>query len=128
MADVADDYARLRDGTGAVWLDREAVRVAGPDAATFLDGQLSQDLKPLEVGAAAEALLLQPQGKIVAYLRVSRVGEDEYVLDTDAGFGEAVVERLARFKLRTKADIEPLPAWRCLAIRGARAHEVSYGT
>ena len=56
MADVADDYARLRDGTGAVWLDREAVRVAGTDAATFLDGQLSQDLNPLEVGAAAEAL------------------------------------------------------------------------
>ena len=124
---VALDYARLRDGTGAVWLDRDAVRVAGPDAATFLDGQLSQDLKPIEVGAAAESLLLQPQGKVVAYLRVSRIGDDDFVLDTDAGFGEAVVERLTRFKLRTKADVALLPDWRCLAIRGERAHEVSYG-
>jgi tRNA-modifying protein YgfZ len=127
MADLAEQYARLRDGTGAVWLARDAVRVAGPDAATFLDGQLSQDLKPIEVGGAAESLLLQPQGKVVAYLRVSRVGDDEFVLDTDAGFGEAVIERLARFKLRTKADIEVVPGWRCLAIRGVRAHEVSYG-
>src|SRR3954454_19371616 len=31
---------------------------------------------------------------------------DEFVLETDDGWGEAVVTRLSRFKLRTKADIE----------------------
>jgi folate-binding protein YgfZ len=72
-------------------------------------------------------LLLQPQGKVVALLRVTRVSDDEFILDTDAGSGAAVIERLERFKLRTKATIEPVDQWRCLAIRGPRAHEVAGG-
>lgn len=116
MSDLADDYRQLRDGVGAVWLERDAVRVAGPDALAFLDGQLSQDLKPLAVGGSAEALLLQPQGKVVALLRVTRESDEAFVLDTDAGFAGAVTERLDRFKLRTKADIEREPGWKCLAV------------
>src|SRR5438128_2185197 len=99
MADVAAGYAALRSAAGAVWLERDAVRVAGPDALVFLDGQLSQDLKVLGVGEAVDALLLQPQGKVVALLRVFREGDDAFMLDTDGGFGDVVVERLERFKL-----------------------------
>jgi folate-binding protein YgfZ len=121
------DYDTMREDVGAVWLARDAVRVAGPDALAFLDGQLSQDIKALAVGDAADSLLLQPQGKVVALLRVSRLGDDEFVLDTDGGFGVAISERLERFKLRTKATIEPIAGWRCLAVRGPRAHEVATG-
>ncbi|HZN15080.1 MAG TPA: glycine cleavage T C-terminal barrel domain-containing protein [Acidimicrobiales bacterium] len=124
MADTAADYRRLREDVGAVWLARDAVRVAGPDALTFLDGQLSQDIKALAVGGSADSLLLQPQGKVVALLRVTRVADDDFVLDTDAGAGTAVIERLERFKLRTKATIEPEPAWRVLAV--FRAGVVTY--
>ncbi|MDP1805888.1 MAG: glycine cleavage T C-terminal barrel domain-containing protein, partial [Acidimicrobiales bacterium] len=73
--------------------------------------------------ASTWALLLQPQGKVTAFLRVLRVGEEEFVLETDAGFGPAVIERLNRFKLRVKCELEPL-AWRCLAVRGPKAHEL----
>jgi folate-binding protein YgfZ len=64
--------------------------------------------------------LLQPQGKVDAFVRVVRVADDTFVLDTDAGHGAAVVERLSRFKLRTKAEIEARP-WSCLALRGPLA-------
>jgi hypothetical protein len=30
---------------------------------------------------------------------VWRTGDDEYVLDTDAGFGDAMTARLTRFKI-----------------------------
>ena len=116
MADVAADYELLRTDAGAVWLERDALRVAGPDALDFLDGQLSQDIKPLGVNDSAESLLLQPQGKVVALLRVTRVADDAFVLDTDAGWGATVMERLERFKLRTKATIEPEPSWQCLVV------------
>jgi folate-binding protein YgfZ len=66
-------------------------------------------------------LLLQPQGKVVALLRVCRVAEDAFVLDTDGGWGEVVEDRLKRFKIRVKAELSRLP-WRCLAIRGPGAH------
>jgi folate-binding protein YgfZ len=111
------DYRALRHEVGAAWLPRDVVRVAGPEAVAYLQGQLSQDVEGLEAGRSAESLLLSPQGKIDALVRVTRTAGDEFLLDVDGGYGEAVVGRLARFKLRTKADIEALD-WRCLAVRG----------
>jgi tRNA-modifying protein YgfZ len=102
------------------------VRVAGPDAVSFLEGQLSQAVTVLPQGGSTWAFLLQPQGKVVAFLRVLRVGEEEVVLETDAGFGPAVIERLNRFKLRVKADLDVLD-WRCVAVRGPLAHELVEG-
>jgi len=94
--------------------------VRGPDASEYLQGQLSQDIGGLGVGEAADSLVLSPQGKLDALVRVVRLAHDRWSLDTDAGFGEALVARLARFKLRVKVDIAPLP-WRCVAVRGPGA-------
>ena len=122
MTDVTGDYLALRREAGAVWLPRDFLRVQGPDTVGYLQGQLSQDVTALAVGSSADSLLLQPQGKVDAMVRVTRTGEQEVVVDVDGGFGDEVVARLNRFKLRVKADIEPLP-WRCLAVRGPKAHE-----
>ena len=97
---------------------RDVVTVTGADAATYLQSQLSQDIRPLGVGAAAWSFLLQPTGRIDVLLRVWRTDEDRFVLDTDAGFGDVMVARLQRFRIRVKADIEQLD-WRCIAVRGA---------
>jgi folate-binding protein YgfZ len=121
VPDLTADYLALRRDAGAVWLPRDFVVVDGPDALTFVQGQLSQDVD-LETGRSTWALLLQPQGKLVALLRVLRQAEQRFVLETDAGFGPTVVDRLIRFKLRVKADVEPLP-WRCLAVRGPKSHQ-----
>jgi tRNA-modifying protein YgfZ len=122
-----EEYAALRGDVGAVWRPRDVVRVAGPEALSYLQGQLSQDVEALAVGASAESLLLSPQGKIDAFVRITRMADDELVIDVDGGYGEAVAARLRRFKLRTKADIEPL-GWRCLALRGPRVAELALGT
>lgn len=117
VAVVAADYARLRHGAAALWLSRDVVAVHGPDALGYLQGQCSQDVASLAVGAGVPALLLSPQGKLDAFVRVTRTGDDVFVVDVDGGFGEVVVARLTRFRLRVKVDIEPL-SWRCLALRG----------
>ena len=118
---MSDDA--FRTSAGAVWLPRDFVVVDGPDAVKFLQGQLSQDVGKMPEGGSAWALLLQPQGKLDAFLRVLRVAGTRFVLETDEGFGGAVVERLNRFKLRIKATVEPL-AWKCLAVRGPGAHDL----
>jgi len=82
------------------------VAVVGPEARTYLQGQLSQDVEALGVGGAAETFLLQPAGKVDVWLRVSRLADDHYVLDSDAGYGRVVVDRLQRFLLRTDCMIE----------------------
>jgi folate-binding protein YgfZ len=85
---------------------RDVVLVTGSDAATYLQGQLSQDVAGLDVGGSAFSLLLQPQGKVDAWLRVTRLADDRFALDVDAGWGEHVVARLRRFLLRTKVELE----------------------
>jgi folate-binding protein YgfZ len=70
--------------------------------------------------------LLSPQGKIDAVVRVTRTAGDELLLDVDGGYGAVVVSRLARFKLRTKVDIEAL-GWRCLALRGPHLADLGLG-
>jgi tRNA-modifying protein YgfZ len=110
--------AALRHGAGAFLLGRDLFSVRGEDAESYLQGQLSQDIGALGIGASADSLLLQPDGKLTALLRVTRVDGQGFVLETDAGFGDTMVARLKKFLLRSKVDIERLP-WRVLALRGA---------
>jgi folate-binding protein YgfZ len=119
--DVADEVRLLRSGAAAP-LARDVVRVVGPDAEQFLGGQLSADLSALAPEEGAWSLLCEPTGKLGWWLRISRLGADEFLLDVDSGYGEVVVARLQRFLLRTDATIalEPSDAWVALAVRGPR--------
>ncbi|HEX9970350.1 MAG TPA: glycine cleavage T C-terminal barrel domain-containing protein [Acidimicrobiales bacterium] len=126
MADFDTDYSAVREGIAAVWLGRDVLRMEGPDAVSFLQGQLSQDVAAVAVGDSAWSFLLQPQGKVDALVRLTRTDDDEVVLDVDAGWGDAVLARLNRFKLRVKVEIEPLP-WQCLAVRGITGSVVVVG-
>lgn len=102
---------------------RDFVMVEGADALSYLHSQVSQDVQPLAVGASAWTLLLQPTGKVNVLARVLRSGDAAYVLDVDAGAGDALVARLLRFKIRVKADVSVIP-WRCIAVRGVDAASV----
>ena len=112
-----EGYSALTESQGASDARRDVVRVSGPDAERYLQGQLSQDVAALAPGAWAWALVLAPQGKLDAFVRVYRAGADEFILDTDAGTGPPLVARLLRFRLRTKAEVEQLE-WRVVAVRG----------
>lgn len=94
---------------------RDFVLVRGREARSFLQGQLSQDVEVIAPGESVMSLLLQPQGKVDAYVRVTSVGEDGYLLDVDPGFGDDVVARLERFKLRTDAEIRRVGGWQVVA-------------
>jgi len=95
----------LLEGAAITTTERDVVDVEGPDAAKFLQGQLSQDVVALAPGATGLTFLLEPQGRVVAVLRVTRTADDHYRLDGDVGTGPAVLARLQRFKLRTKAEM-----------------------
>jgi folate-binding protein YgfZ len=118
----ADGPIDLRTALGWFPEPRDVVGVAGPDALPYLQGQLSQDVDALAVGSSARSFVLQPTGKVDAWVRVTRIAADEVVLDVDGGHGDALVARLRRFLLRTKADVDALD-WRAVAIRGPGAAE-----
>jgi folate-binding protein YgfZ len=121
--ELATDYHALRHGVGGVTLPRDVLTVSGPDAVEYLQGQCSQDVAALSEGQTADALLLSPQGKVDAMIRVTRTGPEAFLIDTDFGSGDTARTRLERFRLRVKVDIEPL-SWVCLAIRGPESASV----
>jgi folate-binding protein YgfZ len=104
----------------AVWLDRDVVGASGPEAGTFLQGQLSQDVLALAEGESAWSWVLAPTGKVDALVRVIRLADDDWSLDTDGGWGPALLTRLNRFKLRTKVELAAR-SWRVLGLRGGDA-------
>jgi len=77
---------------------RDVITVRGADAATYLHGQLSQDITGMAVGEKRWSFILQPMGKVEALVRVHRTEPDGFELDVDAGHGAAVLARVRRFR------------------------------
>jgi len=90
--------------------ERDVLSVRGDDATSYLQGQVSQDVLGLSVGESAWSLILQPQGKVDAWFRITKTAEDVYLLDIDAGFGEVLLARIKRFMLRVKVELD-LQTW-----------------
>jgi folate-binding protein YgfZ len=77
----------------------------GPDAARFLQGQLSADIEKLGVGASTLAGLHNPQGRVVALLAVARAAPDEWFAVLPRELAGAVALRLRKYVLRSKLQI-----------------------
>ena len=89
---------------------RDVVSVAGADASSYLQGQISQDVDALSVGDSAWSLILQPQGKVDAWFRITRTGDERFLLDVEPGYGPSLLARIERFLLRVAVDVD-LATW-----------------
>ena len=84
---------------------RAYVGVSGPDAASYLQRTVSNDVEALAVGEACDALLLTPKARIIAPLRVLRRGGDDFLLLTEPELGERVAAELTRMRFAAKCEI-----------------------
>ena len=91
---------------------RRLRRCRGDDAEAYLQGQLSQDIAALAVGATADSLLLQPDGKLTTLLRVTRVDAARL----RARYGRRLRRRHGRPASRSSSSA---PRWRSSASNGA---------
>jgi folate-binding protein YgfZ len=82
------------------------VRVAGPDAADYLQRMVSNDVEALAVGEACPALLLTAKARVIAPLVVLRRAADDFLLLTEPRLGEALRAQLTRVRLRAQCEIE----------------------
>jgi folate-binding protein YgfZ len=123
MSMIEAEFEALRDDVGFVdRSDRALVTVTGPDAVSFLQSIVSQDIAELAPGNSVHTLLLTPQGKLDTDIRLVRAADDEIWLDAEPGAGAQLAESLTRFRIRVKADIaERTDAFGCHSVRGPRA-------
>ena len=78
------------------------MRVAGSDAADFLQRMLSNDVEL----APCRAMLLTPKARLIAPVVVVRRADDDFLLLTEPGLGEAVTSTLLRARFAAKVEIE----------------------
>lgn len=92
-----------------VRLDRGYVRVAGPEAADFLERMVSNEVVSLHPGESRQALLLTPKSRIVAPLRLVREEPEAFLLVTEAELAETVASALLRARFAAKCEITVAP-------------------
>ena len=103
--DVTGEYLALRGGAGLVRGETELGWAKGPDAVSFLDGLLSQDVAAMPPGGVARSLLLEPRGKLRAILWLLR-DESGVGIVADAGAYAGVAADLNRFWIRVDAQLD----------------------
>src|SRR6186713_3112109 len=81
----------------------------GPDAARFLQGQVSANVEKLGVGASTLAGLHNPQGRVIAMLGVARASAEEFLAVLPRELAAGVAQRLRKFVLRSKVSILEAP-------------------
>lgn len=83
-----------------------AARATGDDAGAYLQAQLTADLTRLGDGAATFSGYCDPKGRLIAVLRVIRLG-DEYLLIAAAPLIEPLLAELRKYVLRAKISLSP---------------------
>ncbi len=98
------------------------LKVTGDDALSFLQGQLTQELRADRMGAAPYALLLSQKGKVVADAFVLRVSPKEVWLVSYRVPAAVIRERLEGFIIADDVVIDDLTeAYALLTLIGDRA-------
>ncbi|WP_299042980.1 folate-binding protein [uncultured Tateyamaria sp.] len=84
--------------------DRHVFRLSGPDARSFLQGLVTNDVDKID-GGLVYAALLTPQGKFMADFFLSKDG-DAVLLDAHEAQADMLRQRLSMYKLRADVVIE----------------------
>jgi folate-binding protein YgfZ len=87
-------------------IPRAFLRVAGADAADYLQRMVSNDVEALTTGETCDALLLTAKARVIAPLRIIRRADDDFLVLTEPELGETVRRELLRMRFAAKAEIE----------------------
>lgn len=82
-----------------------AAHAEGPEAAAFLQSQLSSDVQALQVGQAQWSAWLNPKGRVIALILLLRSEEQRFEFLLPDHPADSLVPQLSRFILRRKARL-----------------------
>jgi folate-binding protein YgfZ len=118
-------YRQLREECGLVdRSDRGKLLVSGPDAAEYLQGQLTNDVEALEPGDGQYATLLDRKGHMQGDMRVLRPAAEEILLDTEPEAIAAVRRHLEMYSIGRDVKVADVSEERAiLSLIGPRSVE-----
>jgi folate-binding protein YgfZ len=127
LVELDGQYRQLREECGLLdRSDRGKLTVSGPDAAEYLQGQLTNDVEALEPGAGQYAALLDRKGHMQSDMRVLRPAPEEVWLDTEPEALAAVRRHLEMYSIGRDVEVADVSEERAiLSLIGPRAVEVA---
>jgi len=123
---VESEYWALKEAAGLIDLShRGRLLVSGPDAARWLHGMTTNEVKNLPVGQGNHAMFLNAHGHILSDGRVFRFAEDRFLIDCDPQRAEAVRESMEKHIIADQVELRDVrSALACMAIEGPTAREL----
>src|SRR5258708_5071076 len=102
---VDAEYEAATGGCGLIdSSERGKLALSGPDAKTFLQGQVSNDIEALTRGTGCYAAFLTPKGKMLGDLRVLDAGA-ELLLDTERVALQELFNMIRRFSIGYQVEL-----------------------
>jgi folate-binding protein YgfZ len=96
---MRDEYVTLTERCGLLdRSERGKLALAGSDARSFLQGQVTNDVEALVEGSGCYAAFLTPKGKMLGDLRILNAG-DELLLDTERVALQGLFNMIRRFSI-----------------------------
>jgi folate-binding protein YgfZ len=87
--------------------DLTSLLVTGKDATKFLHAQFTNDLANLPVNSWQYSGYCTPKGRLLAFMTIARINDNEYLLITPAEISESLLARLRMFVMRDDVTISP---------------------
>jgi len=96
---LATDYRTITEAWGLLdRSERGKLALTGSEAASFLQGQVTNDIEGLSPGQGCYAAFLTPKGKMLGDLRILATG-DELLLDTERAALQGLFNMIRRFSI-----------------------------
>jgi len=104
--DLDAEYRQIREECGLLSrTDRAWLEVTGPDAAEFLQGQVTNETEDLSSGSGVYAALLDRKGHLQADMRILRLADDSFLIDAESESGPALLKHLTMYKIGRKVEV-----------------------
>ncbi len=87
--------------------DLTSLHVTGNDATKFLHAQFTNDLANLAVNSWQYSGYCTPKGRLLAFMTIARLDENEYLLILPAEISENFLPRLRMFVMRDDVSLTP---------------------
>jgi tRNA-modifying protein YgfZ len=99
------DYRTITQACGLLdRSERGKLALSGPDAASFMQGQVTNDVEALAPGSGCYAAFLTPKGKMLGDLRILNTG-DELLLDTERVSLQDLFNMIRRFSIGYRVEL-----------------------
>ena len=123
---LAAEHRALSEGCGLLdRSERGKLALTGPDAKTFLNGQVTNEIEALQAGCGCYAAFLTPKGKMLGDLRVLDLGEELW-LDTERAALQELFNMIRRYRVGYDFELHKRTLERgLLSLIGPRAREVA---